>query len=109
MQKYTVKNQAFLISQNPNVSDVRSFKEWKAAGRSVKKGEKALRVWIPKPYTEADEHHKRDGKQPAARFITGPVFDISQTEPTADYDARLAAKRAAKAERKERRQVRAAA
>jgi hypothetical protein len=102
MQQYTAKNQLFLIGQNPNATDVRSFKEWTAAGRSVKKGEKALRVWVPKPYTKADQQREQDGQQPA-RFILGPVFDISQTEPTADYEARVAAKREAKADRRQRR------
>src|SRR5215207_7647841 len=102
MQQYTATNQAYLLTQNPAATDVRPFREWKAAGRSVKKGEKALRVWVPKPFTKADEQHERDGQQPA-RFILGPVFDISQTEPTADYEARVEAKREAKAARRERR------
>jgi len=100
MQQYTAKNQLFLIGQNPAASDVRSFREWKAAGCSIKKGEKALRVWVPKPSTKADEQRERDGQQPA-RFILGPVFDISQTEPTADYEARVEAKRQAKVDRRQ--------
>jgi len=99
MQHYTIRNQGFLLTQNPAASDVRSFKEWKVAGRSVKKGEKALRVWIPKPYTKADEQRDLDGEQPA-RFILGPVFDVSQTEPEAEREARIAAKREAKAARR---------
>ncbi len=102
MQQYTVKNQAFLIHQMPSATDVRSFKEWKALGRSVKKGEKAIRVWIPKPFTDTEEQRELDGQRPA-RFITGPVFDVSQTEPETDREARIAAKRAAKAERRTKR------
>lgn len=66
----------------PSATDVRSFMEWQAAGRSVKKSEKALRAWVPKLNRKADEERERDGQQPA-RFILGPVFDVSQTEPTA--------------------------
>ena len=99
MRQYTMKNQAYLLSQNPAATDVRSFKEWKLAGRSVKKGEKALRVWVPKPFTKADEQRELDGQQPA-RFTLGPVFDISQTEPESEREARLTAKREARAERR---------
>src|SRR5829696_5870697 len=94
MQQYTVKNQAYLLTQNPTVTDVRSFTEWKAAGRSVKKGEKALRVWVPKVREDPET-----GKV-AERFILGPVFDISQTEPESEREARIAAKRDTRAARR---------
>ena len=88
MQQYSPKNQMFLTAQAaergmPPITDVRPFKAWKAAGRSIIKGEKALRVWIPKrgkaipadlsTMTEAQEREY---------FVRGPVFDISQTQPT---------------------------
>lgn len=83
MQQYSPKNQTFLLSQMPTATDVRSCKAWNAAGRSIIKGEKALRVWIPKrgkaipadlsTMTEAQEREY---------FVRGPVFDISQTQPT---------------------------
>ncbi len=94
MQQYTVKNQAYLLTQMPSATDVRSFTEWKAAGRSVKKGEKALRVWLPKVREDAETGELTE------RFILGPVFDISQTEPTADYEARVAAKQEGKSARR---------
>lgn len=89
MEQYSPKNQLFLTAQAaergmPQLTDVRSFKNWKIAGRSVIKGEKALRVWIPKQgkaipaelstMTEAQEREY---------FVRGPVFDISQTQPCA--------------------------
>ncbi len=92
MQQYTVKNQGYLLTQLPSATDVRSFTEWKAAGRSVKKGEKALRVWVPKLREDAETGEVTE------HFILRPVFHISQTEPTDDYDARVEAKRKAKAE-----------
>lgn len=88
MQQYSPKNQMFLTAQAaergmPPITDVRSCKAWNAAGRSIIKGEKALRVWIPKrgkaipadlsTMTEAQEREY---------FVRGPVFDISQTQPT---------------------------
>ncbi len=97
MQQYTMKNQGYLLTQKPDATDVRSFTEWKAAGRSVKKGERALRVWVPKVREYPDTGEVTE------RFILGPVFDISQTEPTTDLEARVQAKRSAKAERRELR------
>ena len=83
MNQYSPKNQMFLLSQMPTATDVRSCKAWNAAGRSIIKGEKALRVWIPKrgkaipadlsTMTEAQEREY---------FVRGPVFDISQTRPS---------------------------
>ncbi len=82
MNQYSPKNQAFLLSQLPTASDVRSFKAWKAAGRSVCKGEKALRVWIPKVKGDGADPALLTEEQRSARFVRGPVFDISQTKPT---------------------------
>ena len=82
MNQYSPKNQAFLLSQLPTASDVRPFKAWKAAGRSVVKGEKALRVWIPKVRGDGADPEKLTEEQRSARFVRGPVFDISQTKPT---------------------------
>ncbi len=54
---------------------VGGFKQWKAAGRSVKKGEHGYTIWFP--VGQKDE----DGELlTAERYFTGTVFDISQTE-----------------------------
>lgn len=84
MQQYSPKNQAFLLLQLPTASDVRPFKAWKAAGRSVIKGEKALRVWIPKQRADATtDPAALTEEQRNQRFVRGPVFDISQTKESA--------------------------
>lgn len=92
MNQYSAKNRIMLSAEAarrnmPQPTDVRPFKAWKDAGRSVKKGEKALRVWIPKTgkaratdlaavtRTASDDTMRQ-------YFVLGPVFDISQTEPT---------------------------
>ena len=87
MQQYSPKNQAFLLAQMPTATDVRPFKAWKAAGRSVIKGEKALRVWIPKrgkaiPTEIAAATGTASEETMREYFVRGPVFDISQTQPT---------------------------
>lgn len=80
MNQYSPKNQAYLLRQLPGATDVRPFKAWKAAGRSVIKGEKALRVWIPKVRGDGADPEKLTEEQRNARFVRGPVFDISQTK-----------------------------
>jgi hypothetical protein len=54
------------------------------AGRSVIKGEKALRVWIPKrgKAVPADLSTMTEAQQ-REYFVRGPVFDISQTKECA--------------------------
>ena len=94
---YTERNASLIVGQCPAASVAKSFKGWKAEGRAVRKGEKAL--WIlastarrtvgapdemtqeaPEP-TEA-EGQDGDGETKARqRFVTVPVFDVSQTDP----------------------------
>ena len=98
---YTERNASLIVGQCPAASVVKSFKGWKAEGRAVRKGEKA--IWIlastarrradgepdemtqeaPEP-TEAPEAEGQggDGETKARqRFVTVPVFDVSQTDP----------------------------
>jgi hypothetical protein len=81
MQQYSPYNQRYLLSQMPDASDVRSFKAWSAAGRSVVKGAKALRVWVPKTRTTKTADEVTDAER-SIYFRQCPVFDISQTRPT---------------------------
>ena len=69
------KNTALLILQCPIVSVVGGFNQWKAAGRRVMKGAKALSMWAP----GASPKDGESGED--VRFFTVNVFDISQTEP----------------------------
>lgn len=81
-------NTALLIFQLSGVSVVGGFRQWKKAGRCVKKGERGLSIWIPSARGGGEDEGKREGeisgRELAAlaegpRFLTGTVFDISQT------------------------------
>jgi hypothetical protein len=78
-------NTLLLASQCPAVSMVGGFAQWLAMGRSVKKGEHGLALWIPAGKKKADasepEMVEEDGdeKNERQRFLMGTVFDISQT------------------------------
>ena len=91
MRQYTIKNQAFLLTQNPEVTDVHPFSYWAENGRRVKKGEKALKVWIPiakKVQPEGKKMESMTDEEINLYFRTGNVFDVSQTETEEEYQQR---------------------
>ena len=90
---YSLNNIHLLKMQNPNVSRVASFNKWKADfDRTVKKGSKALKIWVPyQVKTSIPVHQKELSFSPSenemeekevtvTRFKLGNVFDVSQTE-----------------------------
>ena len=90
---YSLNNIHLLKMQNPNVSRVASFNKWKADfDRTVKKGSKALKIWVPyqvKTKISANqnelsfspsENEMEEKEVTVTRFKLGNVFDVSQTE-----------------------------
>ncbi|VOV99415.1 putative conjugative transposon membrane protein [Streptococcus pneumoniae] len=90
---YSLNNIHLLKMQNPNVSQVASFNKWKTDfDRTVKKGSKALKIWVPyqvKTKISANqnelsfspsENEMEEKEVTVTRFKLGNVFDISQTE-----------------------------
>jgi hypothetical protein len=70
--------------------NVFTFHAWKALGRSVKKGEHGVRVvtFIDRAMTETDHATGEEKQTSYRRPYTTTVFHISQTEPTAEREAR---------------------
>jgi hypothetical protein len=82
---YSINNTILILMQNPNSSHVASFQTWKRLGRSVKKGEKGIKVLVPIPYKYEKQVEDRQGQSEVAEyegisFRLGNTFDISQTE-----------------------------
>ena len=90
---YSLNNIHLLKMQNPNVTQVASFNKWKTDfDRTVKKGARALKVWVPyQVKTKIPENQKELNFSPSenemdqkeitvTRFKLGNVFDVSQTE-----------------------------
>jgi hypothetical protein len=75
-------NQCLLVHQNSSVSIVGGFQQWKKLGRSVKKGERSLAIWVPcgKQVENAGEAGANPDTDNDRFFILGSVFDITQTE-----------------------------
>ena len=90
---YSLNNIHLLKMQNPNVSRVASFNKWKTDfERTVKKGSKALKIWVPYqvktkiPVNQKElsfspsENEMEEKEVTVTRFKLGNVFDVSQTE-----------------------------
>ena len=68
-------NQIFLSMQNPNVTVVGGFKQWKTAGRFVSKGEHGMMIFFPVGHKD-----KEGNVTEPEYFSAGTVFDVTQTE-----------------------------
>jgi len=83
-RELSICNQLMIAMQIPNASVLGGFQQWKKNGRVVKKGEHGTMIWIPtgKPSssTAPEAEPQGDEDSDGMRFITGTVFDISQTE-----------------------------
>ena len=90
---YSLNNIHLLKMQNPNISHVASFNKWKTDfERTVKKGSKALKIWVPyqvKTKISANQNElsfspseteMEEKEVTVTRFKLGNVFDVSQTE-----------------------------
>ena len=83
-------NSCLVLSQLPTASMVGGFWQWKDKGRAVRKGARGLMIWIPKHRGDASEEAppvtdasggESEEKAKRSSFVTGTVFDVSQTEP----------------------------
>jgi hypothetical protein len=94
----SVHNSCLVLTQFPTASMVGGFRQWKAHGRSVRMGEHGLMIWVPTARTTdaeptATEGQPAAGAEPAegeakrAGFVMGTVFDVTQTEPTTDWES----------------------
>ncbi|MFE2529905.1 ArdC-like ssDNA-binding domain-containing protein [Streptomyces sp. NPDC059382] len=84
--RYSANNMLLILAQRPNATQVRSLRQWRKHGRSVRKGETSLRIFAPMPITQRDEHGRpvldENGHEKKwMKYKTVPVFDISQTDP----------------------------
>lgn len=74
------RNTMLLYMQRPGVSVVGGFRQWQAAGRCVKKGERALTILVPTARKESAVHEETGEGGGRVFFISGSVFDIGQTK-----------------------------
>lgn len=73
---------ACLIAYQGGASVVGGFRQWKKAGRFVRKGEHGLTIWIPLGFKKVENQDTGEVTQEGERtgFGLASVFDVSQTE-----------------------------
>jgi IrrE N-terminal-like domain/N-terminal domain of anti-restriction factor ArdC len=72
---YSFNNTCLIINQYPEASSVAGFHAWKKLNRTVKKGEKGIRILAPMVHKDAE-----DPEAVRVSFRSVAVFDVSQTE-----------------------------
>ena len=77
----------YLQSNGTTPSVVGGYRQWKAAGKHVKKGEHGLLIFFP---AGADRDQETGEVNSPEHYYTGTVFDISQVEDTEDEPAQAA-------------------
>jgi len=78
---YSPNNVMMIMTQMPEATKVASFQTWKTLDRQVKRGEKAMKVWVPihKKGMMLDKEGNEIETKELHGFRLGNVFDISQT------------------------------
>lgn len=78
----SVHNTLLVSMQRDAVTVVGGFQQWRKAGRTVKRGETGLNLWIPKSHGKAEDAPEQADADGETRqgFVIGTVFDVSQTE-----------------------------
>src|SRR5665213_2980173 len=82
-RQYSLRNQILISMQHPGATRVAGFRAWLELGYAVRKGEKAIKIWMPIPPSKKQLEARREGNDEAAErprmlFKLGSVFDRSQ-------------------------------
>lgn len=82
---YSLANQLLVAMQCPTATRVAGFRAWLKLGYCVRRGETALRIWVPVPPSKRSlEAWRATGadprEMPRTHFKLGPVFDRSQVQ-----------------------------
>lgn len=78
----SLHNALLVYMQRPDATIVGGFRQWLAAGRSVRKGEHGVMIWAPGGERAAHEDADDviDEATSGPRFVMITVFDVAQTE-----------------------------
>jgi hypothetical protein len=83
--RYSLTNQLLIALQMPEATRVAGFRAWLKLGYAVRRGERAIQIWMPVPPSKKQlAEWKASGgdpkEKPRTRFRLGPVFDRSQVD-----------------------------
>lgn len=76
---YSLNNLLMIMTQCPDATRVAGFKTWQSLGRQVRKGEKGIAIFCPRPF-KTDRIGDDGEPEVGLTFRLGHVFDISQTD-----------------------------
>src|SRR4051812_24084948 len=85
-RRYSDNNQFLIALQCEEATYVAGFRKWLQLGYAVRRGETAIRIWMPMPPTKKalaawEAAGSIPEERPRTRFRLGPVFDRSQVDP----------------------------
>ncbi len=83
--RYSMSNVFLIMLQKPEATHVAGYHTWRSLGRHVKEGEKGIAIIAPmrvgtKDGAGAQQDTTSQDSEPAIRFRTAYVFDVSQTD-----------------------------
>ncbi|QBJ22777.1 hypothetical protein KocCE7_12820 (plasmid) [Kocuria marina subsp. indica] len=87
---YSLKNLQLIFAQFPEASMCAGFNKWREEGRTVRKGERGIKIFAPTQRTKKDEKgapiiDRATGEpEKEAGWVMVTVFDISQTDELTD-------------------------
>ena len=83
---YSWQNQLLIGCQCPDASYVNGFKSWLPLGRAVRKGERGIRIFAPRPWQRSKAHETGEEQaESGVSFAVVHVFDVSQTDPMSGH------------------------
>lgn len=81
--RYSFNNSIMILVQCRNATRVAGYKAWQALGRQVRKGEKGIVIFTPRPFVKKN----KDGEEEQGMtFGTASVFDFGQTDPIEGFE-----------------------
>lgn len=80
--RYSLSNVFLIMLQRPDATHVAGYHTWRTLGRHVKEGEKGVAIIAPMRLGKSEEDSPAGDNtdEPAVRFRTAYVFDVSQTD-----------------------------
>lgn len=76
--RYSFLNTVLIAHQRPTATQVAGYGRWKDLGRQVRKGERSIKIWVPRTRRRRDDDGEE--RRVLTGFGIGHVFDISQTD-----------------------------
>lgn len=91
---YSLNNVLLILSQMPSATRVAGFRKWQQLGRQVRKGSKSIKIFgFRERKAKADEEDAEGtldqldtGERVVRYFPMLSVFDMSQTDPTDEWE-----------------------